>query len=206
MQRTYGGTHNELVAAVQAATGADTELFASPLDVHRNMPSYLSTHPRDQLFGAGMDAYSHRWVGACFAHPPEQPEELERAVRWALASAREADRHTPVLTVMLLPDNAALTAVDAAPHARWLAYPEVVDLACFPPSVAPLLAALCYSHPAMIGPLSKLLCRGGWARFLVVVVCGSSTCPSPPLVCLPPLGWPSGAPRLPPRPLRPTAP
>ena len=41
---------------------------------------------------------------------------------------------------------------------------------------------------------------------LVVVVCGSSTCPSPPLVCLPPLGWPSGAPRLPPRPLRPTAP
>ncbi|EFN55447.1 hypothetical protein CHLNCDRAFT_52244 [Chlorella variabilis] len=141
MQRTYGGTHNELVAAVQAATGADTELFASPLDVHRNMPSYLSTHPRDQLFGAGMDAYSHRWVGACFAHPPEQPEELERAVRWALASAREADRHTPVLTVMLLPDNAALTAVDAAPHARWLAYPEVVDLACFPPSVAPLLAA-----------------------------------------------------------------
>ena len=141
MQRTYGGTHNELVAAVQAATGADTELFASPLDVHRNMPSYLSTHPRDQLFGAGMDAYSHRWVGACFAHPPEQPEELERAVRWALASAREADRHTPVLTVMLLPDNAAPTAVDAAPHARWLAYPEVVDLACFPPSVAPLLAA-----------------------------------------------------------------
>ena len=55
-------------------------------------------------------------------------------------------------------------------------------------------------------PLSQLLCRGGWARFLVVVVCGSSTCPSPPLVCLPPLGWPSGAPRLPPRPLRPTAP
>ena len=54
---------------------------------------------------------------------------------------READRHTPVLTVMLLPDNAAPTAVDAAPHARWLAYPEVVDLACFPPSVAPLLAA-----------------------------------------------------------------
>ena len=50
-------------------------------------------------------------------------------------------------------------------------------------------------------PLSQLLCRGGWARFLVVVVCGSSTCPSPPLVCLPPLGWPSGAPRLPPRPL-----
>ncbi|KAL4441050.1 hypothetical protein ABPG77_010481, partial [Micractinium sp. CCAP 211/92] len=68
-----------LIAAVAAATGATTELFASPLD--------------------------------------EAPE-LEKAVRWALASAREACGR-PSLIVMLLPDGSA-----AESGHRWLEYPE----------------------------------------------------------------------------------
>jgi len=90
-----------VVQAIQAATGADTELFASPLDVHASMACYMSTHERDQLFGASLDAYRRRWVGACYAYPPE--DETEKAVRWALASAKEAPADCPVLVVLHLP-------------------------------------------------------------------------------------------------------
>lgn len=115
----------ELVEAVQQATGAGTELFASPLNVSPSMPSYLSPEPRDQLFGAGWDAYQHRWIGASFAHPPEIPAEAEKAVRYALANACQAGG-TPVLCVMLLPDW------EEAPHNRLLDLPQCVQLARFP--------------------------------------------------------------------------
>jgi len=101
------------------------------------MKAFCSTHPRDQLFGACMDAYQYRWTGACFAHPPHTTDELERAVRWALASAKEADRQCPVLIVMLLPESRG-----HAPYERWLEYPEVVSLAKFSGDFAmPFLAA-----------------------------------------------------------------
>ena len=73
-----------------------------------------------------------------------------------------------------------------------------------PPRNPQMLALLRLPHPPVPGlpacrlhlcgprppawPLSQLLCRGGWARFLVVVVCGSSTCPSPPTGMLTALG------------------
>ena len=137
LQRSRGVTPGQLVEAVQAATGASTDLFASPLDVHPCMRAYMSEEARDQLFGAGLDAYSRRWVGACFAHPPEAPAELERAVRWALSCAKETDRHTHVLTVLLLPRGTGAEA-----YQRWLAYPEVVTLADFfvPHSLAQVAA------------------------------------------------------------------
>jgi ribonuclease HI len=126
VQEQHGVAPSALIHAVQSATGADTELFASPLNVHPGMAAYFSSAERDQLFGASYDAYSKRWAGACFAHPPENATELEKAVRWALASAREGDRQRPVLTVLLLPSTS-----ESAPYQRWLAYPEVVQLAHF---------------------------------------------------------------------------
>jgi ribonuclease HI len=127
--RKWGAAPPALVTAVRDATGASTELFASPLDVHPDMTTYFSTEERDQLFGANVNAYSCRWAGPCFAHPPEDAAELEKAVRWALASAKEAGGHQPVLTVLLLP-----TSMDDAPYERWLQYPEVVTLARFGPN------------------------------------------------------------------------
>ena len=128
LQRRHGVAPGALVRALSAATGTATELFASPLNVHPSMHTYFSTHERDQLFGAELDAYSRRWAGACFAHPAEVEQEMEKAVRWALASAREADSHTPVLTTLLLPDSQS----GSPTYARWLAYPEVHELAYFP--------------------------------------------------------------------------
>lgn len=76
-----------------------------------------------------------RLLRAClseFADPPHDAGEAERAACWALASAREAPAETPVCTALLLPwDN-------EAPHARWLGYPEVVELARFRPGVLPM--------------------------------------------------------------------
>lgn len=128
LQATHGAAQDSVLTVVRAATGADTELFASPLNVHSCMASYMSTHTRDQLFGAGFDAYSRRWVGACYAFPPEN--ETERAVRWALASAREAPADCPVLVVLHLPCERD------APHQRWLDYPEAVRLAAYRGSVS----------------------------------------------------------------------
>ena len=126
LYNTYCEAPSAIVEAVRAATGADTELFASPLDVHPGMAAYYSTEERDQLFGASMGAYSCTWAGACYAHPPEAPGELEKAVRWALASAKEAPPDRPVLTVMLL-----LGGTGSAPYTRWLQYQEADTLASF---------------------------------------------------------------------------
>ena len=107
------------------------QLFASPLDVHPSMRAYCSAVERHQLFGASGDAYNCRWEGVCYAHPPAEAAELERAVRWALASAREAQGR-PAVTVLLVPDGP-----DAAAANRWLAYPEALELAEFAPGELP---------------------------------------------------------------------
>lgn len=67
LHRLHGSAPAGLVAALSAATGADTQLFSSPLTVHPSMLAYFSADARDQLFGAEWDPYSRRWVGACFA-------------------------------------------------------------------------------------------------------------------------------------------
>ena len=125
LHRIWGAAPPKLVEALAAATGATTELFASPLDVHPHMLAYCSAEEWHQMFGATLDAYSFRWEGVCYAHPPETPDAMERAVRWALASAKESGRR-PVATVLLLPDSPS-----TMPHERWLAYPEAVDMATF---------------------------------------------------------------------------
>ncbi|GAB4815636.1 hypothetical protein N2152v2_008092 [Parachlorella kessleri] len=73
------------------------------------------TDPRDQLFGAQLDAFSHRWEGRCFAHPPHHQEDL--VLRWAVSSARAT--HRPVLTVLLLPGHHLTKA------GRYACQPEV---------------------------------------------------------------------------------
>ena len=79
--RQHGSLHPLLLSALRDALGITTELFASPLNHTTYMPQYRSAEPRDQLFGATGDAYEALWTGACFAHPPETDQDVERAVR-----------------------------------------------------------------------------------------------------------------------------
>ena len=115
-----------LMEALMASMGVDTELFASPLDVHATMPAFVSLEERDQLFGAGWDAYRLRWNGACFAHPAEHPEEALKALRYAIARAAACPASEQALTLLLLPDWRD------APHAPFLDQPQCTVVACFP--------------------------------------------------------------------------
>jgi ribonuclease HI len=169
LQYQQGKAPAELVETLHTALGVDTELFASPLNVHPSMPAYLSTHPRDQLFGAGVDAYQHRWAGVSFAHPPEEREEMEKAVRWALANAKEADRHTPVLTVMLLANRG-----ENAPYERWLQYPEVVELAEFEPGDLRREDANNWQGTRKYYPISQGAKAGSCTGYRLVAVCNAT--------------------------------
>ena len=125
MQSNHAATPTALIDTIRQVVGAETELFASPLNVSPGMPSYLSADERDQLFGAGWDAYRHCWEGVSYAYPPETPHDIEVALRYALACALGTTRQ--VLTVMLLP------AWRDAPHTQWLSLPQVTHLATLPP-------------------------------------------------------------------------
>ncbi|GAB4822871.1 hypothetical protein N2152v2_009917 [Parachlorella kessleri] len=115
LRQQHGTAHPRIVQALQETLGIDTELFAGPLHLHPQTDYYYSTDPRDQLFGAQLDAFSHRWEGRCFAHPPHHQEDL--VLRWAVSSARATQR--PVLPVLLLPGHHLTKA------GRYACQPEV---------------------------------------------------------------------------------
>ena len=54
-----------------------------------------------KVFGATHDAYSTHWEGPSHASPEYTAIEMQKAVRWAIASAEKAE--TPSLTVFVLP-------------------------------------------------------------------------------------------------------
>ena len=78
-----------------------TERFACPLNFNAAMTSYYSLFPEDRAFGATHDAYSCKWLGTSHAHPEHTSEDMQKAIRWALASAEQKD--LPSLTVFTLP-------------------------------------------------------------------------------------------------------
>lgn len=90
-----------VVRALSAARGTDTELFASLLNVHLHMRmrTYFTTHERNQLFGAVLDACSCRWTGACFAHHAEVKQKMKRVVHWG-ASQRTGSRKPTVMHLL----------------------------------------------------------------------------------------------------------
>lgn len=90
-----------VTVALHTALSVDTELFASPLNVHPQTPHFCSTFPRDAVFGAHFDAYSRVWTGAVELNPEYEPDSLLRAVRWAKATAISSS--SPFLAVGVLP-------------------------------------------------------------------------------------------------------
>ena len=115
----------QLSACIQTAFPVTYERFASPLDVHPGTVKYWTPFAEDSAFGAEQDGYSTAWDGCSQASPPFSEEEMDKAVRWAMASALTTA--APVLTIMPLSwrRNAAYT--------KWLGHPLVhVLLKCSP--------------------------------------------------------------------------
>eukprot|EP00854_Cymbomonas_tetramitiformis_P001805 gene1805-biopygen1683 len=65
----------EMMEAVHEAMGARTEVFASPLNVHKNTKTYYSQYPRDSVFG----------------HTTEEDINGDRWLRWERGEMEETD-------------------------------------------------------------------------------------------------------------------
>ena len=97
------------------------ERFASPLNFNCMMESFYSLYKEDECFGANHNAFSRLWVGASQCNPEYEHGDMEKAVRWALVSAIEADQ--PSLTAFVLPwwpDSA---------YFKWMDHPLVHSVA-----------------------------------------------------------------------------
>ena len=94
----------EMVEGMVQILGLTKERYASPLDVHPSITEYNSQHTRDMAFGADTDAHSAVWTGWSWGHPPHTTAAVDKAVAWAVASARATqETNTPSATLLLLP-------------------------------------------------------------------------------------------------------
>ena len=75
-------------------------------------------------FGAHIDAYKHKWTGFSQALPHHDAPSLEKATKWAMLSAREAEmQDQPMATVLYLPKGHRSPGQQS--YKKWIkAYPE----------------------------------------------------------------------------------
>jgi len=93
---------NEYMQALQKGCGVDQEAFASPLNFHPGMAGYFSKYDRDRVFGAKHNSLAHRLHGALEVNPEYEPEDVDKAMRWAITCAEQGEE--PFLAIMVLPD------------------------------------------------------------------------------------------------------
>ena len=99
--QNYWTTPDYLMQAVQAGFAVQAERFACPLNFHIGMSNFFSPFLEDNVLGSTHNAYSRHWHGSSQANPEYIAREMQKAVRWALASAAQNDCAS--LTVFILP-------------------------------------------------------------------------------------------------------
>ena len=87
-----------LTRLIRAAILITPERYASPLDVHHSTRKYWSPFAGDSVFGAQHDCYSVAWNGCSQASPPSDNAEMDKSMRWAIASALTIEG--PVMTAL----------------------------------------------------------------------------------------------------------
>ena len=102
--------------ALAEGLSIDTERFASPLNCSAHLTKYFSRYDEDGAFGANVDAFSCRWVGASQCNPEYEPGDMNKAVKWAIASAMASD--SPSLRAFILPwwEHTAYFQVDESSY------------------------------------------------------------------------------------------
>ena len=100
-QKNHWATPDGYIKALQDGLSINTERFSSPLNFTPTMQHYYTLYKEDGVFGANHDAFSCAWVGASQCNPEYEHEDMDKAVRWALASAAQTE--TAALTAFVLP-------------------------------------------------------------------------------------------------------
>jgi len=95
----------EIMEAIQKAFSIHTEVFASPLNVHKDTTRYFSQYPEDVVFGAEGSAWNTHWglLGAYQFNPEYTAEDMKKAMGHAIAAT---DQELPVFGVGILPTYA----------------------------------------------------------------------------------------------------
>ena len=78
-----------------------TERLSNPLMVNASTLRYWSECKHDQAFGAHIGSYTVQWQGSSQAFLPTDAPSQEKAIRWAIWSAKAS--RTPTSTVLYLP-------------------------------------------------------------------------------------------------------
>ena len=109
-----------------SAYSASQERFACPLNFNSSLEKYYSPFPEDCVFGACTNAYSCKWTGASQAHPEHNPQDMQKAVKWAIGSSIQASK--PSLTTFLLPFD----EMTGSAYQQWLGHHSVQQVARIP--------------------------------------------------------------------------
>ena len=147
--QNYLTTPPTLMSAIKRGFNTDIERFACPLNFDQGMKSYFSPFCEDGQFGASHDAYSQSWTGSSQASPEYSAEAMQKAVRWALASA---DQHAKAsLTVFVLPFYEKGTTS----YQQFLGHPLVHKVAQFPRHAIRLQSPVAWSTGKLLEDQSK---------------------------------------------------
>ena len=129
-----------LVRALAKGLQLQLQLFTSPLGFDPSLTAYCSACEEDAAFGAFGRPYGSPWGGSALCIPPDNDKAMDKALRWAIASATTLLEAS--LSVIVLP-LAHLTA-----YQRWLAHPLVFNLLMVPGTAVPATAATAWRRSA----------------------------------------------------------
>ena len=105
---------------------ATQERFACPLDLNSSFETYYSPFPEDCIFGACTIACFCEWTGSSQAHPQHNPQDMQKAIRWAIGSSIQTPQ--PSLTTFLLPFD----EITGSAYQQWLGHHSVHQAAIIP--------------------------------------------------------------------------
>ena len=95
--------HADTCSSLHRGLHVSSYHFSTPLTVPIDDVdiSYSTHHPQDCIFGAYHATYSHPWTGSSIVCPPFSATAIQKALRWAIASATHCD--SPSSTLIVIP-------------------------------------------------------------------------------------------------------
>jgi hypothetical protein len=82
-------TPQEIYESFNRTMNTTTEYFSSPFDYNLKHINFCTLFEEDQLFGAVHSAFNIQWKGLGTANPHYEPNEIQKAIRWALACTEQ---------------------------------------------------------------------------------------------------------------------